>query len=230
MMPRSLVVIGGGEHARVVIDAARSRPDAWAVAGIVDPDPPPPTLALGVEHLGDDEGFLVRLAAVQPGERPALVLGIGGTAQVGGKRAGPPDRARRRLADRYGSMAEWATVVHAAAQVSPTAEIGPGTVILAGAVVNPGATIGSHAVVNTGAIVEHDVVVGDFAQLAPASVVGGGSRIGAGAFVGLGGRVRDHVSVGDGAVVAMGAAVVGDVLAGAVVAGVPARVLGDLDG
>ena len=228
MRPRRLVVIGGGEHARVVVDAARSRPDAWAVTGVVDPDPPPRTLAMGVEHLGDDDRFLARLVAAEADDRPALVLGIGGTVVAGPNRGGPGD-PRRRLVDRYGSVAEWATVVHAAAVVAPTAELGLGAVVLAGAVVNPGASIGNHAVVNTGVVVEHDVIVGAFAQLAPAAAVGGGARIGEGAFIGLGSRVRDHVSVGDGAVVAMGAVVVADVPAGAVVGGVPARVLGGRD-
>jgi acetyltransferase EpsM len=227
---RPLVVIGGGQHARVVIDAARSRPDAWRVAGFVDPSQPAEMLAMGVAHLGDDEAFLARLASLDPGRRPVLVLGIGGMTDVGMARPGAPDRTRRRLAERYGAIAEWATVVHAAARVSPEAAIGPGTVVMAGAVVNPGAAIGRHAVVNTGAIVEHDVAIGDFAQLAPASAVGGGSRIGAGAFVGLGARVRDHVSVGEGAIVAMGAAVVGDVPPGSIVGGVPARSLGDAGG
>jgi acetyltransferase EpsM len=70
--------------------------------------------------------------------------------------------------------------------------------------------------------VEHDVIVGAYAHLAPGAVVGGGTRVGRGAFIGLGARVRDHVTVGDRAVVAMGATVVGNVDAERMVLGMPA--------
>ena len=33
-----LIVLGGGEHARVVIDAARSQGDRWVVQGYVAPE------------------------------------------------------------------------------------------------------------------------------------------------------------------------------------------------
>jgi acetyltransferase EpsM len=211
---RQLVVLGGGEHARVVVEAARSRPDTWDVVGLVDLGPATRTVALlGLAHLGDDHAFADRLAASPADERPWLVVGVGGIDPA----------VRRRVAARFGPLVRWATIVHASASISPTAELGEGTVVLGGSVVNSGARIGSHAILNTGAIVEHDVVVGDFAHVAPAAVVGGTSEIGADAFIGLGALVRDHVAVGAGAVVGMGAVVVAEVQAGAIVVGTPAR-------
>ena len=212
---RSLVVLGGGEHARVLIEAARSIPDMWSVAGVVDPSPAPRAVTdLGVPYLGDDEAFDERIeAASAGGERPWLVVGVGGVDAS----------ARRRLVDRYGPAARWATVVHATAWISPTAVLAPGCVVFAGATVNAGARIGSHAIVNSGAVVEHDVSVGAFGQLAPGAVIGGGTAIGDGAFIGLGARVRDHVAVGESAVVGMGAVVVRDVAPCTTVVGDPAR-------
>ncbi len=214
-MPRRLVVLGGGEHARVVVDAARSAVPGWDVVGIVDPGAAERTRTLlAVEHLGDDAAFAAALDGMRPAERPHLVLGLGAM--------GDP-AARRALVARYEGRAPWATLVHGAAWVAPSATLGPGAVILAGAVVNAGADVGDHAVVNSGAILEHDAVLGAFAQLAPGAVVGGAAVVEADAYVAIGALVRDHVTVGRGAVVGMGAAVVADVPEDAVVVGVPAR-------
>jgi acetyltransferase EpsM len=208
---RPLVVLGAGEHARVVADAARTRPDEWRLVGFTDPHPAGDAAErLGLEHLGGDD----RLAAWPADEQPWLVLGFGDLD------------ARRATVERLGAGHAWATVVHAAAWASPAATLGPGSVVLAGAVVNTGAVLGAHAIVNSGSVVEHDVRVGDHAHVGPGAVVGGGARIGGQSFVGLGARIRDHVTVGERAVVGMGSVVVDDVPDGATVIGHPARSAG----
>jgi acetyltransferase EpsM len=213
----ALVVLGGGEHARVVIEAARSAPGAWRVTGLVDPATADRTVALtGVPRLGDDAWFAAAYRSTTEADRPRLVLGIG----VPGGSA-----ARLALLDAMGPGAAWAVVIHATAWVSPSASLAPGVVVLAGAAVNAGAQIGAHAIVNTGAVVEHDVRVGAGAHVGPGAVIGGGAAVGDGAMVGLGALVRDHVTVGRGAIVGMGAVVVADVAPGSTVAGNPAREL-----
>lgn len=213
--PMQLVVIGGGEHARVLIEAARSRPDLWEVKGFVDVHPNEETVRrLGVPRLGSDEEgqHLASDGMVR------FVLGFGGLGA----------RAARRAAvksyDGYG--ARWATVVHATAWISPTAHLAEGVFVSAGAVVNSGARVERHAIINTGAIIEHDVVVGEFAQVSPAATIGGAGRVGRDAYVGLGASVRDHVAIGDAATVGMGAVVVAGVPDGVVVVGNPARAQG----
>lgn len=215
---RPLVVIGGGEHARVVIDAAQAS-GGWQVKGIVDPDQVERTRALlGVDHLGSDDRYMASAAGVPPEDRAGLVLGIG---------SGGASGIRRATVARYDvdSVGPWATLVHPSAWVAPTAVLGPGVVVLAGAVVNAGAEIGAHAIVNSMAVIEHDVRVGEFAHVGPRAVVGGGAVIGEDVFAGMGSLVRDHVDVGSGAVIGMGAVVTSDVPAGSTVVGVPARPL-----
>jgi acetyltransferase EpsM len=208
---RPLVIVGGGEHALVVLEAARSAPDRWTVVGFTDRSRRSRLAgsAPAVDDLGDDDALAARLPSwTGAGEferAPALILGIGGGTR-------PGDRV--------------ATVVHAAATVSPSARLGPGTVVGAAAVVQAEAVAGRHVIVNTGAVVEHDVVLGDFTHVGPAAAIGGGTRIGARVFIGLGARIRDHVTIGDDATIGMGAVVLGDVAAGGRMVGVPARDLG----
>ena len=205
-----LVVIGGGEHARVVAEAAASRPEQWRVIGFVDHQPCPETeRRLGLRALASED------EALRETGRAWFVLGIGRI------RSAP---LRRELVTRYSAAgARWATVVHATAWVSPTATVAPGAVVFAGAVVQTGATLGAHAVVNTSAIIEHDVSVGDFTLVAPGVAIGGGTAIGSDSYLGLGCRIRDHLQIGSGVTVGMGAVVTRSVRDGVTVTGVPAR-------
>lgn len=211
MSARRLTVIGGGEHARVVIETARTEPERWIVEGFADTHPCEETQQrLGVAWLGGDDEVLARPAADR-----LYVLGIGSI--------GVDDR-RRRIVERYAAAgARFATIVHARAWVSPTAKLDEGAVVLAGAIVQSGARLGLHTLVGSGTVVEHDVTLGDFVQTGPGVILGGGASVGTGAYLGLGACVRDHVTVGAGVLVAMGAVVTADVVSGARVMGVPAR-------
>ena len=210
-----LIVLGGGEHARVVIDAARSQGDRWVVQGYVAPEAGAATTP-DVPWLGDDATLAARLDDLAPDDRPWLVLGFGG-GETGGALA-----ARIATTERF-TDARWATIVHATAWISPSATLEPGAVVLAHVVVNTGARVGRHAIVNSAAVVEHDVVIGAGSHVAPGAVIGGGTHVHEHAFIGLGARVRDHIEVGAGAVVGMGAVVVESIEPGATVVGIPAR-------
>lgn len=212
VIPRYLVVVGGGEHGRVVMEAAQALPKAWRVLGFVDPRPCDPTAALtGFPRLGDD-CECPRLGVEQDAW---FLLGVGALEDAG---------IRAQIASRLDkSGIRWAALVHPEAWVSPSAVLEPGVFVGAGAVVQSGARIGRHAIVNTGAVVEHDVRIGAFSHLGPAAAIGGGVQIGERCRLGLGCRVRDHVCLGDGVVVGMGAVVVDDVKGELTVVGIPAR-------
>jgi acetyltransferase EpsM len=219
---RPLIVVGGGEHARVVAEAAGTQPDAWRVVGYTDPASDAPGVGDGVERLGDDAALATLLASGPSGpsgERPAVILGFGSRLA-----------ARRATAAGLGDDVSWAAIVHIAAWVSPTATVEPGAVILAGATVNAGARVGAHAIVNSAAVVEHDVVIGTGCHVGPGAVIGGGTRIGADTLIGLGAAVRDHLSIGDRVTVGMGAVVVDDIPDGVTVLGNPARIRVATDG
>jgi 2,3,4,5-tetrahydropyridine-2-carboxylate N-succinyltransferase/tetrahydrodipicolinate N-acetyltransferase len=125
------------------------------------------------------------------------------------------------------------------------ARIEPGAVIRDGAVIGDGAVIMMGAIINIGAIVGDGTMVDMGAILGGRATVGKRCHVGAGAvlagvieppsalpvvleddvLVGANAVVLEGVRIGEGAVVAAGAVVIDDVPSGAVVAGVPARII-----
>ena len=187
----------------------------WEPFALTDPRPGlVGATVLGVPVTGDDSllpGYL------EDGVRHAFV-GLGGAGDTA---------PRRRLCEHVLDLGfELVPAIHAAAVVSPHAELGAAPTILATAVVNAGARLGENVIVNTGAIVEHDCFVGAYAHVATGARLSSGVEVGEGAHVGAGATVRQGIRIGARAIVGVGAAVVHDVPDDAVVAGVPARALG----
>jgi UDP-perosamine 4-acetyltransferase len=200
-----LLLVGGGGHAKVVIDVARAC--GFEVAGFLDPDPDAPPIG-EARRLGGDEAAPALLA--QGLSHAFVALG--------------DNRLRRKIGERLKAQGfTLATLVHPSAIVSPSAEIGAGVVVMPQAVVNAAARIGDHVIVNTGAVVEHDCVLGAGAHVAPRSAMGGCCAIGEEAFFGLGASARPQSRVGARATVGVGAVVIGEVAEDAVVVGAPAR-------
>ena len=207
------VSLGGGGHARILIDALRGSGAATPYAVLERDRTRWGGDLLGVPIAGGDD-----LLAGLPGTGVScFVVGVGGVGA---------NSARRRLfaLGRSHGLAPL-TVRHPSAICSTWAEIGPGCALCPAAVVNAGAVVGANVIVNTGAIVEHDCVIGDHVHVATGARLAGAVRIGEGAHIGAGATVRQQIVIGEGAVVGAGAVVVDDVPAWTVVVGVPARAL-----
>ena len=199
--PRSLLIIGGGGHATVVAEAAMLT--GWRIVGFLDDDNEAPLGAMA-ERIGS----LATIETPELTEHHPTIIAIGDL------------RHRRDFIARV--QGDFATIIHPAASVSPTATIGEGVFIGPGAVVHTNAALGAHATVNSGAVVEHDVVIGANAHLAPGAVLGGAVQIGPDTLIGIGARVIPGVHIGEGAIVGAGAVVIRDTPDGVCIVGVPA--------
>jgi sugar O-acyltransferase (sialic acid O-acetyltransferase NeuD family) len=210
--PTPLLLVGAGGLARETLElvqACNRIAAAWDVLGILDDDPRlHGSHVLGVPVVGPSE-------AVH--DYPQALV----NACV----ASPSDPSRRlALVTRLGLPSDrYATLVHPAAVVPGSADLGPGCVLHATTVITADVRLGAHVAIMPAVVLTHDDVVGDGVTFGAGARVAGGVTIERGAYVGSGALVREGVVVGAAAVVGMGAVVTRSVPPGEVWAGVPAR-------
>lgn len=116
-------------------------------------------------------------------------------------------------------------------------EIGDNAVIMMGAVINIGAEIGAGTMIDMGAILGGRATVGKNSHIGAGAVLAGviepasaqPVRVGDNVLIGANAVVIEGVQIGNGAVVAAGAIVTQDVPENVVVAGVPARIIKEID-
>lgn len=204
--PVPLVIVGGGGHAKVVIEIIRAS-GGYRILGCTDAAATAAEV-IGVPVLGDDDQ-LPRLFAA--GIRHAFVA-IGA------------NRLRLALGQRL--LQQGFTLIsalHPAAVVSPTAAVGRGVAVMPGAVINACAVIGDFAIINTLAAVEHDCRLGEGVHVAPRAALAGNVTLDTCVSVGIGAVVKPGVRIGAYTQVGAGAAVVSDLAANCLAMGVPAR-------
>lgn len=207
---KKVLLLGGGGHAKCVIDAMRSV-RVLEPAGVLDIPARKGDTVLGVKIVGSDSDLQV---FYKRGLRLAFVA-LGSTG----------DSSRRtalwELAERVGFR--FPNVVHPAAVVSEHARLGQGIYIGPGAIVNAHAAIGDGCIVNSGAIVEHDCRLGNFVHVAPGAVLSAGVTVGDRTHIGTGCCAAHYLTIGEDTVIGAGSVVVKDLPARAVCLGSPAK-------
>jgi sugar O-acyltransferase (sialic acid O-acetyltransferase NeuD family) len=123
---------------------------------------------------------------------------------------------------------DFETIIHPSVERSNWMEIGAGTVICAGNILTVNIKLGNHVQINLGCTVGHDVIMGDYATLAPGVHVSGYVHLGRRVYVGTGaviinGTKSDPLVIGDDVIIGAGACVNKPVPKGLTVVGVPAK-------
>jgi len=208
-MTKPVVILGGGGHARVVIDALRCA--GHSIAGVIDPKPEvAETLPAGVKWLGAD------LSKARAGEVD-LAIGVG-SLDVGDKNPRP-----RLFKEAKAGGFKLLSFRHPSAILAGDVTLGEGCQVMAGAILQPGVRLGVNCIVNTGASLDHDCRIGNHVHIAPGAVLSGTVAVGDGSHLGTGAVVIQNISIGTEAMIAAGAVVTRDVPAGARVAPGPQR-------
>lgn len=201
-----LIIVGAGDHGRVVADLASA--SGRTVIGFVQPE------ASSVAVAG---GKIAILGSLED-ELPALDGAFDFIVALGAN----PRRARA-FAQSLSRGWHPTTLVHPSAVSLGGSLIGAGAQVCAGAIIGVEVVIGDDVIVNTAATIDHDGRIASHAFIGPGVHLAGRVSVGEMAHVGIGAIVREGCSIGDHSYVAAGAVVVADVPPRMRVAGVPAR-------
>ena len=126
----------------------------------------------------------------------------------------------RRLAD---AGCRFATLIHPTVKRSRWVEIGPGSMVCADNILTTNIRVGAHSLINLDCTIGHDTVLGDFTGMMPGVHLSGDVTCETGVYFGTGAVVINGVRIGAWTVVGAGAVVSGDLPAGMIAVGVPAR-------
>ncbi len=209
MPKKDIVIIGGGGHAKILIDAIRSQ-GAYKIAGIVDSALKRGSRVMGVPVLGPDKE-IGRL-----GKRKIyLALGVGSARAT---------EEREKIYKKFtGQGFLFPAIIHKRAYVPKGAKIGAGSQVMAGAILQPDAEILENVIINTSGIVGHDSVIGAHSHISIGAVLGGNVAVGKCSHIGIGANVLQGINIGSGVTVGAGSVVNKNIDNYKTVAGVPAR-------
>jgi sugar O-acyltransferase (sialic acid O-acetyltransferase NeuD family) len=214
MKNNSVLILGAGGHAKVLIDTLRTQKNI-SVLGILDTNPKLiGTKVLDIPVLGSEEEILAQYS-------PDTVQLINGMGSVGL----PIQRAA--LFNKFKKSGyQFLTVIHPTAYVGAGVILGEGTQLLAGSIVQVGTEIGANVIVNTRAAIDHDCHIGDHVHVAPGVTCCGSVIVEQISHIGCGAVLMQGIKIGEQSLIAAGAVVIRDVSKGSKVAGVPAGVIG----
>lgn len=206
-MRQPVIILGGGGHARVLIDILQTHD--VEIIGITLAEPTFDEL-FGYPVLGNDKAVYRW--------KPSDVLLVNAIGSIG------IPTNRKLLYEKFHAKGyRFASVIHPSAIIASDCKLGEGVQIMAGAVLQSGSCIGNNVIINTKASIDHDTVVGQHVHIAVGSTIAGGVRIGDCAFIGAGSTIIQNIDIGANSIVAAGAVVIRDVKESTTVMGVPAR-------
>lgn len=193
-MKEKIILLGGGGHAKSVIDSIKNQ-DKYDIVGILDLEHKVGTRLLGVPIIGVDND----LKKYYDNEIRSAFVTLGSLGN-------PKHRIKLyETARKIGYV--FPNIIDSSATVASTALLGEGCYVGKGVIINSDANIGINCILNTGCVVEHDCKIDNFVHLAPRSVICGETFVGEGTHIGVNTTVIQGIHIGRNSIVGAGSVV-----------------------
>ena len=201
-MPKDVVIIGAGGHAKVIADIILCSGDN--IVGFLDDNKYKQGRTIYKDHK-----VIGKISDVKKYEENYFIIAIG-------------DNYRRSdIAEKLDL--KYYTAIHPKAIIADTVKIGEGTAIMAGVVINPDTKIGKHCIINTACSIDHDNTIQDFVHISPGAHLAGTVFIEEYTWVCAGVTVANNVSISSDVIVGAGATVLKNITMAGTYVGTPAR-------
>lgn len=210
-MKKDLLIFGAGGFAAEVLwtieDINRDKSE-WNVLGFLDDN---------AENWGKELNGLPVLdpAQFETGSRNkySLAFGIGGCI------------TKYNIAKRFArSNCDFPAFIHPSVVFSRHSSFGVGFIAQAGVIVTPNVTIHNFVTLNLAVTLAHDVVIEDYATLAPGVHLSGWTHIGKASDIGIGAVSIQHTKIGRECVIGANVIVTKTVPDYSIVVGIPSKV------
>lgn len=209
MNKKEIIILGKGEHAKVLIDIIEEE-GIYTIIGIIDPNVLKEESFKGYPILGDDD-ILEKL--YENGVKNAAI-GVGAYK----------NNIHRTNVFNFAKNIGFniPSHCHPKSYLSRSVVIGEGTVVFPGVNLNTDVHIGINNIIATGAIVDHGTKTGNHVLISSGVVIGGEVNIENGVLCALGSKIISGINIKSNITIAAGAVVVKDLIEVGVYFGCPA--------
>lgn len=195
----SIVIYGGGGHAKTIIDLLLTD-NQYHIAGIIDDNPSMrSTKIFGYQVLGTRD---ILPSILEQGVKYAANC-VGGILDLNIR------------VDIFTLLSDLGflcpALFHPSGDVEHSAKIGNGVQVLAKSYIGSDTVLHDFCLINTNAVVSHDCNIGSYTHIAPGALLAGSVSVGERTLVGMGVTTSIGVRIGDNVRIGNGAIVIADV-------------------
>lgn len=211
MQKEKIILIGAGQHARVVLYNIKIQ-DRYEVVGILDSDESKVGQSInGVRVIGTYDSIEEYKEIYNTNK---FFVAFGNM------------KYRKKVYEKFVKQGwEAVNIIHPQAVISSEAEIGKGVLIECGCLITPNPIIGDNVVINTGSQVNHDNLIKDHVYIASGVILSGGVRIEENSLLDDGVIVSLGKCIGSNSIIGAGAVVTHDIPDNVIAFGNPAKII-----